>query len=155
MTDAEFSQMMEEMASHPHWTLKTWGETLEEQLRAWDVHVTGPKVAPEVLEMRMFKGENTLKRINSYVAISLWFIAQSIRVLSLSSTLPVACLPLVIPPTDMLTFMTAQEKDDVDLITDASKDRVAKATGRTVEQVESLLHVYKQTLIVYTYLQEK
>ena len=51
--------------------------------------------------------------------------------------------------------MSVQEIDNPDLLTGPAREKIAKLSGRTIEDLNKLLFVYKQSLIVYIWLQEK
>lgn len=48
-----------------------------------------------------------------------------------------------------------QEIDNPDLLTGPAREKIAKMSGRTIEDLNQLIFVYKQSLIVYLWLQEK
>ena len=52
----------------------------------------------------------------------------------------------------MLDAMTDKELDEPLLIDTAARERVARTSGKTEEEVARLLVFYKQSLIVQTYL---
>lgn len=56
---------------------------------------------------------------------------------------------------EILDFMSVQEIDNPDLLTGPAREKIAKLSGRTIEDLNKLLFVYKQSLIVYIWLQEK
>lgn len=51
--------------------------------------------------------------------------------------------------------MSVQEIDNPDLLTGPAREKIAKMSGRTIEDLNQLIFVYKQSLIVYLWLQEK
>lgn len=57
--------------------------------------------------------------------------------------------------TDILDVMTVQEIDNPDSLTGLMKERIYKASGMGPAEVSRLLYVYKQSLVVHTWLQEK
>lgn len=48
--------------------------------------------------------------------------------------------------------MTEKELDDPLSLDVAAKERIGRATGKTVEDVSKLIHYYKQTLIMQQWL---
>lgn len=55
----------------------------------------------------------------------------------------------------MLDAMTEAELENPELIKATARDRIAKASGKTAEDVSKLMYSYKQTLIVHAWLQLK
>ena len=51
--------------------------------------------------------------------------------------------------------MSVQEIDNPELLTGIVREKIVKTSGKTVEDLNKLLFVYKQSLIVHTWLQEK
>jgi signal recognition particle GTPase len=51
--------------------------------------------------------------------------------------------------------MTVQEIENPDGLTGLMKERIYKASGMGPTEVSRLLYVYKQSLVVHTWLQEK
>ena len=56
---------------------------------------------------------------------------------------------------DILDVMTVHEIDNPDSLTGLMKERIYKASGMGPTEVSRLLFVYKQSLVVHTWLQEK
>jgi signal recognition particle GTPase len=55
----------------------------------------------------------------------------------------------------MLDAMTDAELEDPELIKAAARDRIAKASGKTTDDVSKLMYSYRQTLIVHAWLHLK
>lgn len=55
----------------------------------------------------------------------------------------------------MLDAMTDQELERPETLRMPAKERIAASSGKTVEDVAKLLHAYRQTLIVHTWLHVK
>lgn len=52
----------------------------------------------------------------------------------------------------MLDVFTEQELDDPSLVDTKAKERIARASGKTVDEVSRLITFYKQSLIVQQWL---
>lgn len=57
--------------------------------------------------------------------------------------------------SEMLDAMTERELDDPLSLDVAAKERIGRATGKTVEDVSKLIQYYKQTLIMQQWLMMK
>ena len=55
----------------------------------------------------------------------------------------------------MLDVMNVQEIENPESFTGPTKERIIKASGKTAEDLSRMIYVWKQTLVVYTWLQEK
>lgn len=55
----------------------------------------------------------------------------------------------------MLDVMTPLELEKPETINGAAKDRIARSANTPIENVVKLLLMYRQTLVVYTWLQLK
>lgn len=55
----------------------------------------------------------------------------------------------------MLDVMNVQEIENPESFNGSTKERIIKASGKTAEDLTRMIYVWKQTLIVYTWLQEK
>ena len=55
----------------------------------------------------------------------------------------------------MLDVMNVQEIENPEAFNGATKERTMKASGKTAEDFSRMLYVWKQTLVVYLWLQEK
>ena len=56
---------------------------------------------------------------------------------------------------EMLDVMNVQEIENPESFTGPTKERIIKASGKTAEDLSRMVYVWKQTLVVYTWLQEK
>lgn len=55
----------------------------------------------------------------------------------------------------MLNTFSEQELDDPTIVDTKAKERIARASGKTVDEVSRLLTYYKQSLIVQQWLAMK
>jgi signal recognition particle GTPase len=51
--------------------------------------------------------------------------------------------------------MTVMEIENPDTLTFIAKERIAKTAGLNTDQMARMVHAYKQSLIVHTWLQTK
>lgn len=56
--------------------------------------------------------------------------------------------------TEILDVMTVQEIDNPDSLTGTHKARICAASSKTPEDMSRLIFVWKQSLIVHTWLHE-
>lgn len=55
----------------------------------------------------------------------------------------------------MLDVMNVQEIENPESFNGSTKERIIKASGKTAEDLTRMIYVWKQTLVVHTWLQEK
>jgi signal recognition particle GTPase len=64
-------------------------------------------------------------------------------------------LTIIMFNTELMDVMTEKELDNPELITGLVKTRISMKSGRTPEEVGKLIHMYKQSKVIATWLQEK
>lgn len=109
--EAQFGEMLKQMADAPKWTLRNWKVTMDSQLDSWTQYIPGVSSSDEMVQLKGFKS--------------------------------------------MLDAMTDKELDSPALIKHPQKERIARASGKPVHQVQTLLHYYSQSCIIAEWLQMK
>jgi len=129
--------MLEVMLSGEKWSLRPWKKTIDDQLNSWIMYVPGMKDSHETKELSAFKG--TISAIAVFIRVCMW---QYAYVYDNSGT-------------ELLAAFSDEDLDNPTEINFKGKERIVRASGKSMEEVNKLLVSYKQTLIVQQWLQLK
>lgn len=135
--DKRFASMLETMLSGEKWSLRPWKKTLEDQLGSWLMYVPGMKDSSETKELNAYKGTALYCTESSFLSPTCG--------LALANVHHSCCV-------DMLNSFLEQELDDPTIVDTKAKERIARETGKSVDEVSKLLTFYKQSLIVQQWL---
>jgi signal recognition particle GTPase len=128
VVDKQFAEMIQLMTTHKEWTLRPWKKVMEEQLSSWLMYIPGMSTSKEAKDMKGMKGSGKASYfIFTLIAINL----------------------------EMLDAMTDSELDFPEKITGKDKERISKASGKSLEDVRMLLFFHKQSKIIQKFVQIK
>lgn len=122
--DAQFKDMINHMVSTPNWTLKIWRSLMEKQLGGWTSYIPGLKSTNEMKTIKTFTGFSSKFRIKQ----------------------------IIVNLTGILDKMSDSELEHPDQIKGPDRERLAAATGTTVDEVVQMIKYYQQTKIMATWL---
>ena len=142
--EKEFSVVIASMINTPKWTLRPWRVTIEAQLSSWGMYIPGVSTSSEMVEMKNFKGHNHLHTAKLH----------SSTCTNCDKSGPASHYLKHMLFAEMLDVMTVQEIDNPDSLTGPNKARICTASGKSPEDMSRMIFMWKQSLIMHTWLQE-